>query len=188
MKLKAFAAAALLAVSAASQATVTNWGIHAPLEVGFGFNTPGVFLDYYTFAVTPDISVVASVTVSNDNNIPGLPSSHISNGVYGLYWDPDASVASGLGVDGDELQYPLFGSFCNGAGFCGFNGQTGNTINATLTVSGFYFYAVTGVADGSGGGVYTITSATAPIPEPETYALLLAGLGAVGFMSRRRAR
>lgn len=27
---------------------------------------------------------------------------------------------------------------------------------------------------------------TAPVPEPETYALLLAGLGFIGFMSRRR--
>ena len=27
---------------------------------------------------------------------------------------------------------------------------------------------------------------TSPVPEPETYAMLLAGLGAVGFMSRRR--
>lgn len=33
-----------------------------------------------------------------------------------------------------------------------------------------------------GGGV------TAPIPEPETYALMLAGLGLVGFMARRRKR
>jgi len=30
-------------------------------------------------------------------------------------------------------------------------------------------------------------NAVTPVPEPETYALLLAGLGAVGFMARRRS-
>jgi hypothetical protein len=33
---------------------------------------------------------------------------------------------------------------------------------------------------------YHIEMVTAPIPEPETYALMLAGLGRVGFMARRR--
>ena len=32
----------------------------------------------------------------------------------------------------------------------------------------------------------SVTSFAAPVPEPETYAMLLAGLGAIGFMSRRR--
>jgi type VI secretion system secreted protein VgrG len=35
-----------------------------------------------------------------------------------------------------------------------------------------------------GGGVVTVT----PIPEPETYAMLLAGLGVMGFVARRRQR
>ncbi|MBB4845581.1 hypothetical protein HNP55_004133 [Paucibacter oligotrophus] len=33
---------------------------------------------------------------------------------------------------------------------------------------------------------YTTTLAAAPVPEPETYALLLAGLGVVGFVALRR--
>jgi predicted extracellular nuclease len=32
-----------------------------------------------------------------------------------------------------------------------------------------------------------LTSFAAPVPEPETYAMLLAGLGLIGFMARRRA-
>jgi hypothetical protein len=29
---------------------------------------------------------------------------------------------------------------------------------------------------------------SAPVPEPETYAMLLAGLGALGFVGRRRRK
>jgi hypothetical protein len=36
--------------------------------------------------------------------------------------------------------------------------------------------------------VYNLGTSVAPIPEPETYALMLAGLGALGFIARRRRR
>lgn len=41
-----------------------------------------------------------------------------------------------------------------------------------------------GYAFSSASGVF----ATAPVPEPETYALLLAGLGLVGLAARHRRR
>ncbi|MBP9911753.1 MAG: PEP-CTERM sorting domain-containing protein, partial [Rubrivivax sp.] len=51
-----------------------------------------------------------------------------------------------------------------------------------------------GVADGTGipgqisPGTYSIAAVAAPIPEPETFAMMLAGLGAIGFMAARRHR
>jgi len=50
--------------------------------------------------------------------------------------------------------------------------------------AGSYSYAVLGFAPTGGG--YAIGSVATPVPEPETYAMLLAGLGVVGFLSRRR--
>lgn len=37
-----------------------------------------------------------------------------------------------------------------------------------------------------GGGSVNFTAVTAPIPEPQTYALMLAGLGAIAFVMKRR--
>lgn len=42
-----------------------------------------------------------------------------------------------------------------------------------------------GFAIKKGGGAFNF-GATPPVPEPETYALLLGGLGAIGFVTRRR--
>jgi hypothetical protein len=52
---------------------------------------------------------------------------------------------------------------------------------AYLTVAG----ASCGDSDNAAVGVFTAVGA---IPEPETYALMLAGLGAIGFVARRRRR
>ena len=47
-------------------------------------------------------------------------------------------------------------------------------------------YALTFLGSGTGGygGFYTIT----PVPEPQTYAMLVGGLGLLGLMSNRRRR
>ncbi len=61
-------------------------------------------------------------------------------------------------------------------------------INSTFShlLAGDYYYQVTGAVMGNKGGGYQIFSEVSPVPEPETYAMLLAGLGLVGFMVRRR--
>lgn len=47
------------------------------------------------------------------------------------------------------------------------------------------YFAADIIGNGATGAV-GVTDVTPPVPEPETYALMLAGLGVVGFMARRR--
>ena len=58
------------------------------------------------------------------------------------------------------------------------------------TPSGDYYLKVSGVIDSGGNGYFytgSISSSTvSPVPEPETYAMLLAGLGLMGAIARRR--
>lgn len=56
-------------------------------------------------------------------------------------------------------------------------------VPGTSGPNNFYVFAAT---DADLGGKYLAQSITAAVPEPESYAMLLAGLGLVGFMARRK--
>jgi hypothetical protein len=87
-----------------------------------------------------------------------------------------------------------FGSFCAGArGLCNDTVSlvgTGleNIATKTVKLSNFqggwnnYFNATEIQVNG------TAASVAAPIPEPETYAMMLAGLGVMGFIGKRRRK
>jgi hypothetical protein len=53
-------------------------------------------------------------------------------------------------------------------------------------IAGPAYIQITGITDGGNGGIYSGAIAAA-IPEPETYAMLLAGLGLMGAVVRRRS-
>ncbi|MGK5044647.1 FxDxF family PEP-CTERM protein [Janthinobacterium sp. GB4P2] len=57
---------------------------------------------------------------------------------------------------------------------------------STPLATGNYFLQVDGYVASAAGGSYSGNLAVTPVPEPETYGMLLAGLGLVGFAARRR--
>ena len=76
-------------------------------------------------------------------------------------------------------------------------GTTANyspTVSATTVVlnplalnAGTYTLQIKGTVSGLGGGSYAgILNIVPAVPEPDTYAMLVAGMGLVSFMSRRR--
>ena len=75
---------------------------------------------------------------------------------------------------------------CTDEAHGGYDNSLGNCVVAPNNPNGGSFGSL-----GGSTAVYTqlawINSITA-VPEPETYALMLAGLGVVGWASRRRAR
>ncbi len=90
-----------------------------------------------------------------------------------------ASVVKGYGFD-------ITGVTFDGVAFTPVYNVPGGdywTFSAAGLASGLHTISVTGTALGSS---YTANVVLTPVPEPETYALMLAGLGAIGFVARRR--
>ncbi|HZX27551.1 MAG TPA: FxDxF family PEP-CTERM protein [Telluria sp.] len=163
MKLKTLAAAAVFALgtSSAFAADITYDAGAIPLAPDtfyhlFDHPDIGMFTDTITFSITA--GDLSSSANPLNVKLKGINTSNI-----------------------DGLSYVLWSGEDNLGTFAGDNSTWTMTLPA-----GDYAIKVSGNANGTHGGSYGFDMQLAAVPEPETYAMLLAGLGLVGFAARRR--
>jgi len=167
MKLAKVAVASALVLASAGSFSAALGSIDLSSGSGFFGNTPiaGSFTDTLTFTVTTlstfNGSITSAVNGTQDVDFTSIvvtPGALAFTSILGDPVEVWATPAVGFGLAPGV--YPL-------------------TLTGTNSAS-----------MGSYGGNLALTPAVppTPVPEPESYALLLAGLGMVGLLTRRRRR
>lgn len=162
--------AAVVALSAVGSASAVNYNFTMPLAPAAPFTAFGQipltgmsFTDFWTFTA-PAGAVQASSSVISVDLFPffNIDSMQVSlfNGANGS----GSLVATGGIAEASELQ------------------------NIAITAGNIYSFRVTGLVVGAPAGYYSFATVAAPIPEPQTYMMMIAGIGALGFLAMRRRR
>jgi hypothetical protein len=115
-------------------------------------------------AWTPAAGVATGGTFSGSPDKAANPGN-----AYALIFVPDSPLTPLTQAQIDKLAYAD----------CAPGGMMGSTCMTGTSIAGYG-------ATGTMGGYPLSQTITAAVPEPETYAMMMAGLGLVGFMARRR--
>ena len=176
MKRAVLALALLGAFGGVQAATISLTSADFPFSLGANptnaysvTHAPGSFSDVYTFNHTQLSDTVSSAVSLFLPGLGGGGSSYeITSGTLQLFSDPGGDGAAGVNTLISGTTY----------------GSSNGVLAVNNVAAGDYFWMVAGDAVGTQGGIYLYSANT--IPEPGTYALMLAGLGLLGFIARRR--
>jgi PEP-CTERM motif len=175
MKMKPLATALLLATAALAAQAASFDLSSGPYTVQVFKTTGASFTDIYNFSVAgPSTAISGALTerFGSDN--------------INIDWGdvPVVAIYGGWDASGGLLR-PAYAD----------PGTPAATITiASLVVPSHFSIAISGRPTGNGSsdaypgvlGAYDLTIAAAPVPEPESYALMLAGMGVIGWLRRQR--
>lgn len=154
-----------LACSLSAQAANFDAGTLSPTPFFAANPVSGAFSDIYNFVIdgTHETAAASAVPLTLPMPIGTGNLYHISN-----------------------FAVQVFDSANNSVGSLSFNSTLQDYVLQTTLNPGSYHATVTGTGDGLAGGFYSL--ALAAVPEPGGWAMMLAGVAAMGLVFRRRLR
>lgn len=177
---QAVAVAMLASASMAANATTTDLGdISNSVPTTFTGTVLGQsasFSDIFTFNFSEP-------NVASGYNVVNFPVDIPEVGTLGTVLSTMALVSFGTdGLQGTTDDQVLKSVVLPSAG----NSSDNLSLTWDGPLTGGHYLSIGGVTSGTLGGLYS-GSIAAAVPEPETYAMLLAGLGLMGAVVRRRS-
>jgi hypothetical protein len=153
-----------------------NVDFNITLASGYNFVSTGGPHDVFAFNATGvALADITNLAVAGGGTLAAhVPGGNSPFGTFGFGIDCTSCANGAGGQQADPLTFTVLNALISDFQSL----STGGNPNA-------YFASdvITGSFTGAVGAVGTPVT---PVPEPETYALMLAGLGAMGFIARRR--